>query len=440
MILLVTTPLLAAELTFSSKEADGLEVWFMNQPIDPQNPNLGHFQQKVLIDRTHAAGPESPVILEIGGEWALGTANLSTVAIAKKNHAIIVSLEHRYYGDSQPYQGNLSTEQLKHLTTANALADLKNAIETLRSEQNMNGRWITAGCSYGGTLAAYLKATSPELIVGSIAFSAPVKAATVWPGLDTFISKSMGQDCATKTKSALESFTHKVKSMTDADFQNLRTRLHILNTTSREAFMEIPADTVRTFSQQGQIQDFCDVLDPKDEESLNILIEWAVTRFGIDAYSYDTVGDVQMKDSGSLIRQWVYQTCTELGWFQINAGENGVLPSAINKDHYAQFCAKHFGIIQLPDVTTFNTLYYEKVLQADSILFLNSKLDGWSDLSIRPDNKPSDRITAIEYEGGSHCSAMWDDFTLNHEPSSPLGQQIMKVAESWLMPSHQTKP
>ena len=56
---------------------------------------------------------------------SLPLLHLPLQELASQLHAVVVSLEHRYYGASQPF-ADLSTEHLRYLSANQALADLAN--------------------------------------------------------------------------------------------------------------------------------------------------------------------------------------------------------------------------------------------------------------------------------------------------------------------------
>ena len=69
---------------------------------------------------------------------------------------LLISLEHRYYGDSQPFD-DWSTPNLKYLTSQQALADIASFIDGLNDSLNRKADWIVIGGSYPGALAAWFK-------------------------------------------------------------------------------------------------------------------------------------------------------------------------------------------------------------------------------------------------------------------------------------------
>jgi hypothetical protein len=91
--------------------------------FDPQNN--GTWQQRYFANmQYYSAG--GPVFLMLGGE---GTANpiwlqadTQMVLWAKQFGAAMFLIEHRFYGDSQPFP-DLSTPNLQFLSSEQALAD-----------------------------------------------------------------------------------------------------------------------------------------------------------------------------------------------------------------------------------------------------------------------------------------------------------------------------
>jgi pimeloyl-ACP methyl ester carboxylesterase len=157
--------------------AQGLQGFQLRQPVD----HFGHFgqatfSQRYWIDSSFATGPAAPILLHICGESAADQGyylNDSTLDHAKALGAHVVYLEHRYYGQSQPF-ADLSTSHLQFLTLDNVLEDLAFFEKELQQKMHWTGRWIAIGGSYSGTLAALFRERHPELVVGALAASAPM--------------------------------------------------------------------------------------------------------------------------------------------------------------------------------------------------------------------------------------------------------------------------
>ena len=75
-----------------------------------------------------------------------------------------MALEHRYYGDSQPFtdeQGGWSTENLKWLSAPQGLADIAGFIDAQNSLMKGKHQWVVIGGSYPGALVAWFKSQYP---------------------------------------------------------------------------------------------------------------------------------------------------------------------------------------------------------------------------------------------------------------------------------------
>lgn len=117
----------------------------------------------------------------IGGEAPISAKwmNQGTwVQYAVQHHAMLIQVEHRFYGKSRPTKG-VTTEELVHLSSENALADLAYFITEMKIQLNMSGdytRWISFGGSYPGSLSAWLREKYPHLVHGAISSSGPLLA------------------------------------------------------------------------------------------------------------------------------------------------------------------------------------------------------------------------------------------------------------------------
>jgi hypothetical protein len=89
--------------------------------------------------------------------------------------ALLVDLEHRFYGDSQP-TGDTSVKSLKYLSAKQALADLANFRDFIHASYNLTdaNRWVAFGGSYPGNLAAWVRAKYPSKFYAAVASSAPI--------------------------------------------------------------------------------------------------------------------------------------------------------------------------------------------------------------------------------------------------------------------------
>lgn len=127
-----------------------------------------------------AGGVGYPVFVYIGGEAEEScrtlTSGLYMYTLAQQHKALLINVEHRFYGLSYPTL-DMSTENLKYLSADQALADLARIITFVKSDMNTeDSQVITFGGSYPGNLAAWFRLKYPSISHGSVASSAPVIA------------------------------------------------------------------------------------------------------------------------------------------------------------------------------------------------------------------------------------------------------------------------
>ena len=183
-------------------------------------------------------GFDPDVVVTGGAHCALAARLAQTLFYKKKGGALLVALEHRFYGASQP-TGDLTTESLRYLTSDQALADAarfvlevtevfglaksqassgddtggdasffpsspekspptfpptKKALVSRASHQRASfPRVVAFGGSYPGILAGWLMLKYPHLIVAAVASSAPVRASLDMQGYDAVVGEALAE-------------------------------------------------------------------------------------------------------------------------------------------------------------------------------------------------------------------------------------------------------
>ncbi|TKR75771.1 hypothetical protein L596_017014 [Steinernema carpocapsae] len=157
------------------------DQWF-TQPLDNFNASIKQTYQQRYWSNDQFYKPGGPIFIMLGGEgpesngW-VRAEGLEWVTLAKKFNAMLYLIEHRFYGESQPYGKLISIDGYQYLSSRQALADMANFIKAKNAEMKYeNPKWIVFGGSYSGALAAWARQQYPELVYGSLASSAPIQA------------------------------------------------------------------------------------------------------------------------------------------------------------------------------------------------------------------------------------------------------------------------
>ncbi|KAH7415326.1 hypothetical protein KP509_14G037900 [Ceratopteris richardii] len=148
---------------------------WLTQTLDHFSPRESvRFSQRFFEFLDYFEAPNGPIFLIIWGEsTCYGILNDYIAVLAKRFGAALVSLEHRYYGPSSPFQ-DLKTENLKYLNSKQALSDLatfRNHYQALinkryKRSSNVDNLWFTFGGSYAGALSAWFWLKFPHLAQG----------------------------------------------------------------------------------------------------------------------------------------------------------------------------------------------------------------------------------------------------------------------------------
>lgn len=147
--------------------ADFTEEW-TKAPIDHYNYfdkrtyNQRYFKNEKYFDKQNG-----PVFLNICGEYtcSIREDRLFPFMIGAKHKALLLSIEHRFYGKSQPFK-NWATENFRFLNAEQALSDLATFL-TLINADKPDRKVIIIGGSYPGALSAWFRQKYPHLSVAS---------------------------------------------------------------------------------------------------------------------------------------------------------------------------------------------------------------------------------------------------------------------------------
>eukprot|EP00124_Ichthyophonus_hoferi_P004826 Ihof_evm1s589 gene=Ihof_evmTU1s589 len=319
------------------------------------------WQQRYQVNDTYGT-PDGPAFLLLGGEGPIGAKFLSDSALmdtAKLYGATVFQLEHRFYGESQPF-GDTSTNHLRLLHSQQALADAAWFVQWVNSKRSPynnisnNSKWVVFGGSYSGALSAWMRLKYPHLIAGSVASSAPVHIVVDFSAYLQVVQTSLsttnhGALCVKRIAKATKEIERLI--VTEEGRQEVAKELKLCAPIRESSkfisdqvgrIMSDVADFIEgTVQYSGDnrdgsvasMQDICDVMANTSYSALHQLgklSDWMLDTKNescVDT-SYDTM--VEGLRNASIMagpdRTWWWQTCNEFAYFQTTDAPKSTQP------------------------------------------------------------------------------------------------------------------
>jgi len=451
----------------SVPQRDTQEQWFNQSLTHFDHQDKRYWLQRYFINDDYYTG-SGPLFLQMGGEAAISSAyvdSLDMTVYGETYGALLVALEHRFYGKSQPFD-DLRTENLRYLSSQEALADAAVFVEWI-GKKYQTSQVVTFGCSYPGNLAAWFRLRYPHLTVGAVASSAPVQAELDFYQYLDVVDKSLGYftgpECEANIKNAVQQIDKLLA--TQDGLQQLSDIFQVCNetlvngtdkdiSTFMSSLIEYWMSTTQYNNDHGtgiNINTMCKIMADSTNPlsgfvEINALF-LKMTRADCLSVAYEELVDVfkeiDLDDEESVgYRQWIYQTCTEFGYYQSTDSDNQPFGHDVPVSYWIDFCQDVFGL-GLDTAFRINqtNIYYGgnslPPTATQNILFVNGNIDPWHALSVV--ENISSTVEAILINETAHCA--------NIIPYSKGDPQGIKDAQDrtefligqWLSQTKQTK-
>lgn len=428
-------PILSQDKMMTS--ASLAETLYFDQKLNHKSKTSTTFKQRYFIDSKYAENASSPVFYIICGEWnCAGTGSYSFVeSMAKKFKGHLVALEHRYYGESLPTK-KLTSDALKYLNLESAIEDLATVQRFLMTTKGLKGKWIAAGGSYAGTLSAFYRLKHPELVTGSLASSAPVLMKNEFFEYDAHVAKVINKSsCGDKVRDAVHLIEKKLETPEGA--LEVKKLFKATELKDNRDFLYVLADMLAAAVQYGRDKLFCDSLagspDPIEgyaKGGLSVLTAMGTTPFDISL----AVAERQEVTADDNMRQWLWQSCKQFGWFQVanGNGKDTSRSSQIDLKYHQDICKRLYGVSMGKD-GALNTNWYHPLFdpKTSGIIFTNGSNDPWLTLSVTDETEQRNNgHDLMMMEGAAHCN---DLKLMTNLPSVMAAHtSIEKIVSDWL--------
>ncbi|XP_024540517.1 probable serine protease EDA2 [Selaginella moellendorffii] len=374
------------------------------------------FAQRYYEFTDYFDAPNGPVFLKICGEGpCVGIQNDYSAVLAKRFGAAIVSLEHRYYGQSSPFKSH-ATENLIYLSSKQALFDLAAFREYYqdlinhRTNSTSDNPWIVMGGSYSGALSAWFKLKFPHLAVGSVASSGVVQAIFKFTKFDEQVAESAGATCS----AALRAVTRLAEQGLKENSVSTKALFNAEQLDVDGDFLYFLADAAAIAFQYGNPDILCSPLVAAYKRNEDLLAVYAkyVKDYYIDTFksSINTYDQKHLKENlaagdHSSDRLWWYQVCTEVAYFQAAPANNSIRSALVNVKYHLDLCSNVFGNGTFPEVDNTNLYYGGNKIRGDKILFMNGSQDPWRHASKQTSSR-NEPAYVIKCQNCAHCVDM----------------------------------
>lgn len=311
------------------------------------------FQQRFFVDdQFYKEGSDAPIFYEIGGEGTLGGPPGGFIAeLAKEHGALLVALEHRFYGESIPNDSS-ETSNLKLLTVEQALADLNAFTAYYTEKRKLKGKWAVFGGSYPGALSSWYRNQYPDASVGSLSSSGVVNPILDFYQFDEAVSAALGNECGARLKKISRAFETSVET----DFPAALKQMNCESDMSEVDYLYMLADSWSMADQYGSKSKLCAaIMAVPEDSSVKVLTQtfadFSISFWGANFCSqgfYNTAALSDPKRWDTNARSWRWQTCYQMAWFNTAPARGSIRSQRVNLDYHLKQCAAIFGYDMQP--------------------------------------------------------------------------------------------
>ncbi|XP_052747721.1 putative serine protease K12H4.7 isoform X2 [Galleria mellonella] len=348
------------------------EHWFTVRLNHFMAHNNETFQMRFYYNNEFVNASHIPeIVVFVGGEWAIypgwvggGLAH----ELASILHAGLFYTEHRYYGLTRP-TANTTVSELRYLNVDQALADLAQFIEYVKSEQFENGIYrnskvVLVGCSYAGSMATWMRLAYPHLVDAVFSDSGPLHAQEDFPEYLEVITEALrtqgSEECLSSVSEAVQLMVELLETEDGAaTISSLFNTCSPIDTSSE---WDIPTffwyGITETFAAlvqyatPGNIPAACAVLTNSNiSDPVQRLANWITaqswTQPCIESRYSEVVTahtNTDYDSPNSVMRLWTYQTCVEYGWYQTTTSSRQPFLSTVPLEYFHQMCKDFYSI------------------------------------------------------------------------------------------------
>jgi serine protease 16 len=477
------------------EDSDAKERWFAQKLDHFDGADSRVWMQRYFLNDAYVreGSKTTPIFVCVGGEGPALTPNVVVdgdvhcsvmIDLARKHSALVVALEHRFYGASQP-TGDLSVGSLKYLSSAQALEDLAGFVAFVAAEYELTptprgddssaeySKVVTFGGSYPGMLTAWSRVKYPHLIHAAVASSAPVRAEVDMRGYYDVVGDALRETDIGGSDECYEAVSHAFSVdlskllQTKSGRRSLETKFNLCGDKALDEFggRDGFGEVLRAMFPAQNNDPSCGEDDPNcfniakacktmtsNENKLDALAKHVSNVFQGACVALD--GAEYMRELESTVpnplgegeRQWTWQTCTEFAFFQTCEKDSRcpfkLDPPTMPLESYFWICGEVFGISAetvTQSVQRSNIRYGSDAPGGTRILFPSGSVDPWIANSFTSDGFAPKWEPAFVVPGASHHSWTHPPKDTDTEAVVDARKRIETRVDAWLKEGPMTR-
>ncbi|XP_027352833.1 lysosomal Pro-X carboxypeptidase-like [Abrus precatorius] len=446
---------------------------FFTQTLDHFNFNpqsYKTFQQRYLINDTYWGGAKkkAPIFVYTGNEGNIEWFTQNTGFMFEKApyfKALLVFIEHRFYGKSIPFGGNkkvayANSSTLGYLSSTQALADYATLIIGLKKNLSATDSPVVVfGGSYGGMLAAWFRMKYPHVAIGALASSAPILHFMDLVSPDIFSSiitqdfRSESENCYKVIKGSWELISDTANEHGGVEL--LRKSFRICSNDIGEGALEGWLRTAWTYTAMTDyptpsnflnplppypVKKMCEAIDSSVAENNTLGKLYAAANIYYNYTGTATCFDLDDDSDPHDLGGWQWQACTEMIMPVGGSNKESIFPeSEWSYEARSSFCDSFFGVEPRPHwiTTEFGGHSIERVLKrsTSNIIFFNGLRDPWSGGGVLK-NISKTIVAIVAKEGAHHVDLR---YSTKEDPKwlKDVRKQEVQIIASWISQYYQ---
>ncbi|CAE6447253.1 unnamed protein product [Rhizoctonia solani] len=453
-------------------------IYYFDQLIDHHNPSLGTFKQRYYFTYEYYQ-PGGPIVLNAPGESNMegysGYLTNRTLPgqIAQATNGAVVFLEHRCFGESNPYP-DLKESTLKYLSVDQAIEDLEYFGNNVHLPMpggdqvpTTKAPWVLIGGSYPGAIVSWAMVAKPNVFWAGYSSSGVVQAINWFWGYFEPVRQYMPKNCSADVEKVVKYVDTTFTFGTRTQIQKLKETLGMGNLSHVDdvaGALRNPLwnwQSLQPGEKDQSFYEFCDALEVKDGVSAGPSgwgLDHALAAYGnyMKNYVAETCGSSSQEDClGSYNpnstyytdtsidnswRSWNWLLCNEFGFAQAGAplGWPSIVTRLVVPPYDMRQCTyfypKSFPKARLPNTLSINTKYKGWNVNVPRLFFANGKRDPWREATMSSDFYPrkSTELQPIAVSDGFHCSDLLTRFGAADKTVYDVQQLSIAYFTKWI--------